>query len=478
MAKLDARKEEYEHVELFGKPALFTDSRISRFTVPQGWFCYDLRGSDDDPGEPIMVENHVVVNHAGTILTPTDLKLEQHKDNRIRIKDGLNFLDECLTLEQFCEEHGLDYPADTRKYAPRPASRSEAGLFYAIEPELDKLLGGVGYLRMDFGRHGTEFWSRWFDHCGDKLNTPEFKAEIDEVVNELRETVLKDRATMRSYCADFGGELSENYSIRQYGYVVETEHYRYCLRCKPQEGDYDGYLHCFDKRVQEMNQAQKEQEIKTINEQIKPFDIQMNALGDYSLTLGLSSTDAEHGEYGQEAFDVYAVSRGKEPLDEYGRHVHGNGHDWDEVFHYVFRDTPGYEKLKLNSEAGCFCCDCGDLELLKSCAVTMKGIVEDRARFMALVGEALDARERQVVGRLTFANGDVLEFADPTEYVDKLREEIEFINTTGMCYETLTDDPQTRKAVDDIVYGLYGEENPRSLEDYKASTPTMEMGGM
>ena len=196
---------------------------------------------------------------------------------------------------------------------------------------------------MDFGRHGTEFWSSWFDHCGGELNTPEFKAEIDEVVNELRETVLKDRATMRSYCADFGGELGENYGIRQYGYVVETEHYRYCLRCKPQEGDYDGYLHCFDKRVQEMNQAQK---------------------------------------------------------------------------------------------------------------------------------------EPQLVGLLTFANGDVLEFADPTEYVDKLREEIEFISSTGMKYETLTDDPQTRKAVDDIVYGLYGEENPRPLEDYKASTPTMEMGGM
>ena len=65
MAKSDARKEEYEHVELFGKPALFTDSRISRFTVPQGWFCYDLRGSDYDPGRPIMVENSVVVNHAG-----------------------------------------------------------------------------------------------------------------------------------------------------------------------------------------------------------------------------------------------------------------------------------------------------------------------------------------------------------------------------------------------------------------------------
>ena len=49
-----------------------------------------------------------------------------------------------------------------------------------------------------------------------------------------------------------------NFGIPQYGYVVETEHYRYCLRCKPQEGDYDGYLWCFDKRIQEMNRVQQE----------------------------------------------------------------------------------------------------------------------------------------------------------------------------------------------------------------------------
>ena len=76
-------------------------------------------------------------------------------------------------------------------------------------------------------------------------------------MNELRQTVLKDRASMRSFCSDFGGELSEYYGIRQYGYNIETEHYRYCLRCKPQEGDYDGYLWCYDKRVQEMHMAQR-----------------------------------------------------------------------------------------------------------------------------------------------------------------------------------------------------------------------------
>ena len=152
-------------------------------------------------------------------------------------------------------------------YSPRPASPSEAGLFYAMKPEQEAAFGSIGHLRMDFGHHGTGFWTTWFDHGAGELNTSEFKAEIDDVVNTLRETVLKDRASMRRFCRESGGELGENYGIRQYGYIVETEHYRYCLRCKPQEGDYDGYLWCFDKRIQEMNQTQRE---KTDCEQVEP----------------------------------------------------------------------------------------------------------------------------------------------------------------------------------------------------------------
>ena len=165
---VDARKETYENVELFGKPALFTNERVSRFTVPHGWFCYDLRGSDNDPGNPISIELGVGVNHCGTILSPTEVTMTKGKNYRM-LKGGLNFLGDERTLEEFCTERGLEYPADIRKYMLRPASRSEAGLFYALTPELDELLGGIGHLRMDFGRRGTEFWSRWFDHCKGKL---------------------------------------------------------------------------------------------------------------------------------------------------------------------------------------------------------------------------------------------------------------------------------------------------------------------
>ena len=38
---VDAFKEEFEHVELFNKPALFTNARIQRDSVLRGRFCYN-----------------------------------------------------------------------------------------------------------------------------------------------------------------------------------------------------------------------------------------------------------------------------------------------------------------------------------------------------------------------------------------------------------------------------------------------------
>lgn len=67
---VNARTEEFQHIEVFDKPTLFTNGRIARDTVPKGWYCYDIRGSDDDPGELCYMEENVVVNHAGSVLMP------------------------------------------------------------------------------------------------------------------------------------------------------------------------------------------------------------------------------------------------------------------------------------------------------------------------------------------------------------------------------------------------------------------------
>lgn len=143
------------------------------------------------------------------------------------------------------------------KFSLRPALPEEAGLFYAMSPEENEKLGCIGHVRMDFGSSGSRLWHTWWPRGPEELNTPEFKSELDELVNELRKTVLHDLTAMEKYCFEHGGVIQDTWS-KQYGYVTETEHYRYCLRCNPVRGDYQAYLTAFDKRVQAMNQTPEE----------------------------------------------------------------------------------------------------------------------------------------------------------------------------------------------------------------------------
>ncbi len=253
--KVNARTEEFQHLELFGKYALFTNGRIDRSTVPEGWNCYDFRGSDDDPGELRYIEESVVVNHAGSILMPE--KLELPASGWLDVRDEFGFLNEGdMTLREFCEVHDLPYPAEEEKYHIRPVRPDEAGLFYTPHPEEDKRRGTIGHIRMDFGRSGNEFWHTWWPRGPEELNSPVFKAELQEVVDMMRENVLKGRFAMERFCYDHGGKIDGGY-VQNYGYIVETEHYRYCLRCNPSPGDYNGYLTAYDLGVQRQNMAQE-----------------------------------------------------------------------------------------------------------------------------------------------------------------------------------------------------------------------------
>lgn len=138
----------------------------------------------------------------------------------------------------------------------RPARPDEAGLFYTPHPEEDKRRGTIGHIRMDFGRSGNEFWHTWWPRGPEELNSPAFKAELQEVVDTMREDVLKSRFAMERFCYDHGGKITGGY-VQNYGYIVETEHYRYCLRCNPSPGDYNGYLTAYDLDVQRQNMAQE-----------------------------------------------------------------------------------------------------------------------------------------------------------------------------------------------------------------------------
>nr|DAF83228.1 MAG TPA: Large polyvalent protein associated domain 28 [Caudoviricetes sp.] len=92
--------ETYESIWLFSRPALFSNGRIDRDTLPKGLCAYDLRGSDDDPGMPISIENHVSVNHAGSVITAEPLPL-QKKGFLLLDEEGLDFTGDEQTLGDF-----------------------------------------------------------------------------------------------------------------------------------------------------------------------------------------------------------------------------------------------------------------------------------------------------------------------------------------------------------------------------------------
>ena len=103
-----ANDEQYQEIELFEKPGLFSNGRIARDNLPEGVYCYDLRGSDDDPGEPVSVEEKVLVNHAGSVLLTEPLELPETRYLMLTEEEGLNFTGGFSTLAQFLQEQKKD----------------------------------------------------------------------------------------------------------------------------------------------------------------------------------------------------------------------------------------------------------------------------------------------------------------------------------------------------------------------------------
>lgn len=92
--------EEYQHIELFGKPALFTNDRLKARDIPEGLYCYHLRHSDDG-SRFSSIEPKASVNHGGSVIM--NEPLDFGKDRYIALSEDTepNFLGEDLTLGEF-----------------------------------------------------------------------------------------------------------------------------------------------------------------------------------------------------------------------------------------------------------------------------------------------------------------------------------------------------------------------------------------
>ena len=85
----------------------------------------------------------------------------------------------------------------------RPTTRTEDLYTYTQSTQIQGQTGCIGHLRADMDTSGEGFFSSWDNHR-DYLKTEEFKAEFDEVINELRfgddGAFLKNRPALAKYC--------------------------------------------------------------------------------------------------------------------------------------------------------------------------------------------------------------------------------------------------------------------------------------
>ena len=207
-----ANDEQYQEIELFDKPGLFSNGRIVRDNLPEDVYCYDLRGSDYDPGEQVCVEERVVVNHAGSVLLTEPLELAEDGRLMLTEEEGLNFVGGFSTLAQFLQEqrkdrHTEEVEAESISYAVCKyfgietgensfgyiASWSQGKELKELRASLETINKTSGTLISDIERHYKEI-------CKERGIDPNAKKEpemavLDAEANQQEALFLIDDAT-------------------------------------------------------------------------------------------------------------------------------------------------------------------------------------------------------------------------------------------------------------------------------------------
>ena len=102
--------DEFDLIELLGKPALFTNTRLTNSDILGGLYCYHLRESDTGEGF-CSVEPKVLVNHGGSVITAEPLDFGTAGYISFTDETAPNFLNQKATMFQLlCGE--LDQTED------------------------------------------------------------------------------------------------------------------------------------------------------------------------------------------------------------------------------------------------------------------------------------------------------------------------------------------------------------------------------
>lgn len=137
------------------------------------------------------------------------------------------------------------------------------------------------------------------------------------------------------------------------------------------------------------------QRVAEFNTANAPFQLMDFGDGHYSLSLNISFLAPPYTNYGQKAFDVYAVQSG-DPAKRNDLFACGSGYDWESVFQKAFESDPQLKAVRFDSEGGGFYCYSEDLSVLEDLGSRFKTLCDDGQAFTKLVYKALtEADQRQ-----------------------------------------------------------------------------------
>lgn len=92
----------YDIVSVNNKPYMFTNLRIKRETVPEGFYAYDVRDDDFCSGEFAEIKPYVMVNHWGTIIGTDKIPLDPQFNCYYPAEEEVGFMgDYVKSAEEF-----------------------------------------------------------------------------------------------------------------------------------------------------------------------------------------------------------------------------------------------------------------------------------------------------------------------------------------------------------------------------------------
>ena len=135
---------------------------------------------------------------------------------------------------------------------------------YTQSSQIKCQTGNIGYLRADMDTNGQGFFSTW-NTFQKELKTDEFKAEFDNVINQLRNSgFLKNRTELGKYCFSHP-EAIISLDRNEFGFRVDTEKYSYMMRLNPNKGEYNLYCYCYRRDWLEQHLKEAERGIRFID---------------------------------------------------------------------------------------------------------------------------------------------------------------------------------------------------------------------